>query len=320
MDVFRGAARFVSPREVEVGGRRLRARNFVIATGSRAALPPIEGLAEARPFTNETIFDELRARPAADDRAGRRARSAASWARRSRASACGVTIVEARRALLDKEDADAAAVVRRAARGGRRTVAHRRAGAAGGARDGRVRTRAASSSGDETLEAEALLVAAGRRPERGRPRAWRRPGVAHDEKGVTVDAHLQTSQPHIYAAGDVTGGPQFTHLADHHARTVVRNILMPWLKSKTDTRVLPWCTYTAPEVARVGLSEAEARQAGHRARRVGAAPGRGGPRGAGERGGRLRQGAHRGGQRPHPRRDGRAPSARATSSTSSWWR
>jgi pyruvate/2-oxoglutarate dehydrogenase complex dihydrolipoamide dehydrogenase (E3) component len=86
--------------------------------------------------------------------------------------------------------------------------------------------------------------------------------VAHGKKGVTVDAHLRTSQRHIYAAGDVAGGLQFTHLADHHARVVVRNILIPWLPTKVDTRVLPWCTFTSPEVARVGLGEAEARAAG----------------------------------------------------------
>jgi pyruvate/2-oxoglutarate dehydrogenase complex dihydrolipoamide dehydrogenase (E3) component len=75
-----------------------------------------------------------------------------------------------------------------------------------------------------------------------------------------VDAKLRTSRPHIYAAGDVVGGRQFTHLADHHARTVVRNVLVPGVKASIDTAVLPWCTYTSPEVARVGLSETEARQ------------------------------------------------------------
>lgn len=87
-------------------------------------------------------------------------------------------------------------------------------------------------------------------------------GVAFDRKGVTVDASLRTSQPHIYAAGDVAGSYQFTHLADHHARTVVRNILLPWPKAKVDTRVLPWCTYTSPELARVGLNEDQARKEG----------------------------------------------------------
>ena len=85
---------------------------------------------------------------------------------------------------------------------------------------------------------------------------------AFTEKGITVDAHLHTSQSHIYAAGDVVGGPQFTHVADHHARIVVRNILTPVVKAKADTTVLPWCTFTSPEVGRVGLSETEAKKAG----------------------------------------------------------
>jgi len=87
-------------------------------------------------------------------------------------------------------------------------------------------------------------------------------GVAHDRSGIRVDARLQTSKPHIYAAGDVAGGHQFTHVADDHARTIVRNILLPWPKTKVDHSVLPWCTFTSPEVARVGLSEAEARSRG----------------------------------------------------------
>jgi pyruvate/2-oxoglutarate dehydrogenase complex dihydrolipoamide dehydrogenase (E3) component len=79
---------------------------------------------------------------------------------------------------------------------------------------------------------------------------------------VTTNAHLQTSQPHIYAAGDVAGPYLFTHVADHHARIVVRNILFPWLKAKVERTVIPWCTYTSPEVARVGLNEDEARRRG----------------------------------------------------------
>lgn len=257
VDVFRGAARFVSPREVEVGGQRLRGRNFVIASGSRAGLPPIEGLAEARPFTNETIFDELRARPARLIVLGGGPIGCELGQAFARLGV-QVTILEALPRLLDKEDEDAAAVVRRQLESeGVKVVTGarvQRASRTGGIT--RVDLEAAS-----TLEAEALLVAAGRRPnveDLGLEAA----GVAFDAKGVKVNAHLETSQPHIYAAGDVTGGYQFTHLADHHARTVVRNVLIPWVKTKADTSALPWCTYTSPEVARVGLSEAEARQQG----------------------------------------------------------
>jgi pyruvate/2-oxoglutarate dehydrogenase complex dihydrolipoamide dehydrogenase (E3) component len=257
VDVFRGAARFLSPHEVEVGAQRLRARHFVIATGSRAALPPIEGLPGARPFTNETIFDELRARPA------RMAVIGGGPIGCELGQAFGrlgvqVTLLEALPRLLDKEDEDAAALVRAQLESeGVRVVTGARVRRA--ARQGAL-TRLELETG-EAIEAEAVLVAAGRRPNvegLGLDAA----GVAFDGGGVKVDARLRTSQPHIYAAGDVVGGYQFTHLADHHARTVVRNVLVPWVKARIDTSVLPWCTYTSPEVARVGLSEAEAQRQG----------------------------------------------------------
>ena len=258
VDVFRGQACFLSPREVAVGdGVRLRARFFVIATGSRADLPPIEGLAEAAPFTNETIFDELTSRPErlivlgggpigcelgqAFGRLGVR-----------------VTILERMGRLLEKEEAEAAELLRA------------RLGAEGirvltGAQARRVSRQGALTcvelSDGETLEAEALLVAAGRVPNTD-GLGLEAAGVAFDGRGIRVDAHLRTSQPHIYAAGDVAGSYQFTHLADHHARVVVRNILVPWPKAKVDLSVLPWCTYTSPEVARVGLIEAEAQARG----------------------------------------------------------
>jgi pyruvate/2-oxoglutarate dehydrogenase complex dihydrolipoamide dehydrogenase (E3) component len=127
--------------------------------------------------------------------------------------------------------------------------------------DGRLRVEVTGGDGEAPIEAEALLVAAGRAVNvdgLGLEAA----GVAFTAKGITVDGYLRTSQPHIYAAGDVTGGPKFTHVADHHARIVVRNILTPWLKAKAETDVLPWCTFTAPEVGRVGLSEGQASTAG----------------------------------------------------------
>jgi pyruvate/2-oxoglutarate dehydrogenase complex dihydrolipoamide dehydrogenase (E3) component len=257
VDVFRGAGRFVSPRAVEVDGRTLRARNFVIASGSRAALPPVEGLAEARPFTNETIFDELRERPARMIVLGGGPIGCELGQAFGRLGV-RVTLVEVLPRLLEKEDEDAAAVVRKCLETEGVTVLT-------GARARRVRREGGTTrvelEGGGALEAEALLVAAGRRPN-VEGLGLEKAGVEYGPKGVKVDARLQTSQPHIYAAGDVAGGHQFTHLADHHARTVVRNILVPWVKAKVDTSVLPWCTYTSPEVARVGLSETEARAGG----------------------------------------------------------
>jgi pyruvate/2-oxoglutarate dehydrogenase complex dihydrolipoamide dehydrogenase (E3) component len=261
VDVFRGEARFLSPHEVAVGDVRLRGAAFVIATGSRAALPVVEGLAEARPFTNETIFDDLRARPDGMVILGGGPIGCELGQAFARLGV-RVTVVEPAARLLEKEDPDVADLVRRAleADGVRVRTGTKPLRVARG--EGRVRVHVRTADGgEEAVEAEALLVAAGRVPNidgMGLEEA----GVAHTKKGVTVDAHLRTSQPHIYAAGDVTGGPQFTHVADHHARVVVRNILTPVLKAKADTSVLPWCTFTSPEVGRVGLSETDARRDG----------------------------------------------------------
>jgi pyruvate/2-oxoglutarate dehydrogenase complex dihydrolipoamide dehydrogenase (E3) component len=258
--VLRGSARFVSPHEVDVDGTRLRARHFVIATGSRAAVPPVDGLADARPYTNETIFDELRERPDGLIVLGGGPIGCELGQAFARLGVA-VTILEVAARILDKEDEDVAAVVQRALEAD--GVAVRTSAKVRGVRRqaGRIRVELESAGVAGTLDAEALLVAAGRVPnveDLGLDEA----GVAFDRKGVTVDAHLRTSQPHIFAAGDVTGSFQFTHLADHHARVVVRNILVPVVKARVDTRVLPWVTFTSPEVGRVGLGEAQARASG----------------------------------------------------------
>jgi len=109
------------------------------------------------------------------------------------------------------------------------------------------------------LDADAILVAAGRTPNTA-GLGLEAAGVAFTKKGVTVDANLRTSRPHIYAAGDVAGVWNFTHMADSQARTIVRNILLPWLPARAEASVVPWCTYTSPEVARVGLNEEQARR------------------------------------------------------------
>ena len=261
VDVVRARARFLSPHEVQAGELRLRARNFVIATGSRAAIPPIEGLAEAGPHTNETVFDDLRERPDSMLVLGGGPIGCELGQAFARLGVA-VTIVERAARILEKEDEDAAAVVRRAMESdgvrvmtGARPRSVSRQGA-------RVRMAVQTGEGrEQTLEAAALLVAAGRAPnteDLGLDAA----GVAHDAKGIRVDACLRTSRPHIYAAGDVAGGLQFTHVADEHARTIVRNILLPWPAKKVEKAVVPWCTFTSPEVAHVGINETEARAKG----------------------------------------------------------
>lgn len=261
VDVFRGHATFFSPHEVRVDGSALTARNFVIAAGSHAAVPSIQGLEGVPFYTNESVFDELKGKP---DRLTILGGGPIGCELGQVFARLGVrvTIVQRPPQILEKEDADAAGLLRRRleAEGvtvltGTQVQAAKRSG----------KTIQLSLEGDpeteKILESDALLIAAGRSPNIDGLNL-ERAGVAFTKSGVTVNEYLQTSQSHIYAAGDITGIHQFTHMADHHARTVVRNILFPWFKAKREDSVVPWCTYTSPEVARVGLNEDQARERG----------------------------------------------------------
>jgi len=261
VDVFRGDAKFVSPHEVAVGRVRLRARNFVIAAGSRAAVPEVEGLKDVPFHTNETVFDEMRAKPERLVILGG-GPIGCELGQVFRRLGVAVTIVQKPPRLLEREDADAAGLVRRKLEGeGVRILAGVDAKLAA-KNDSRLRVWVEAKAGDrKPIGCDAILVASGRRPNTD-GLDLEKAGVEYGEKGVKVNEHLQTSQPHIYAAGDIVGSYQFTHVADAHARVVVRNILFPWWKAKFDGSVVPWCTYTDPEVARVGLNEDQAGKEG----------------------------------------------------------
>jgi pyruvate/2-oxoglutarate dehydrogenase complex dihydrolipoamide dehydrogenase (E3) component len=257
VDVFRGEAGFVSPHEIEVDGQKLRAKNFVIATGSRATVPSIEGIDKVHYFTNETIFDELKERPDSMIVLGGGPIGCELGQVFSRLGV-KVAIVQQGAQLLPREDADVAEFMQKrfAAEGIRvrlKAVAKRVS-----MRDGKVVLEFADA---ESITAGAMLIAAGRTPNL-RALNLEAAGVDYDKQGVKVNAYLQASQPYIYAAGDITNRLKFTHTADFTARIVVRNILMPLqlLRQRVDWSVVPWCTYTDPEVAHVGLGENEAQQ------------------------------------------------------------
>ena len=260
VDVFRGEAHFVSPHEIEVDGQKLRARNFVIAAGSRAAIPKIEGMDHVPYFTNETIFDELKEKPESLIVLGGGPIGCELGQVLVRLGV-KVTILQRGSQLLPREDGDVAEVLQRQLE--REDVRIEfDAEAKSAARQGnsmRLDCLHKDGSGFQ-LNAEALLVAVGRIPNIDKLNLDAA-GVQFNKRGVIVNEYLQTSQPHIYAAGDIAGSFQFTHLADAHARVVVRNILMPLqlLRQKTETAVLPWVTYTDPEIAHVGFGEREAR-------------------------------------------------------------
>ncbi len=258
VDVFRGEARFVAPHEVEVAGQRLRARNFVIATGSRAAIPTIDGLTSVPFFTNETIFDELQEKPESMIILGGGPIGCELGQAFSRLGV-KMTILHNGDQLLPPEDREIGEFIAQqfAAEGIDVQL---------NAETKRVRSEAGKvivETNFGTISAGVLLIAAGRRPN-VEQLDLARAGVKHNEHGVEVNDYMQTSQPHIYAAGDIANRLKFTHTADFSARTVVRNILMPLqlLRQKVDFSVTPWVTYTDPEVAHVGLGEKEATKRG----------------------------------------------------------
>jgi pyruvate/2-oxoglutarate dehydrogenase complex dihydrolipoamide dehydrogenase (E3) component len=257
VDVFRGPAKFVSPREVRVGDAILRAKNFVIATGSRPAIPAMDGLDRVPHYTNETVF-ELREKP------GRLIILGGGPIGCELGQALGrlgveVTILQRGPRLLAREDPDASELLlHRLEAEGVNVVTGAMARVA--ARSERVVRVWADVEGEgmrRPIDCDAILLAAGRVPNTD-DLGLEAAGVASTADGVTVNDYLQTSQKHIYAAGDVAGPLRFTHVADAQARTVVRNILFPWRPVAREDAVIPWCTYTSPEVARVGLNETEA--------------------------------------------------------------
>jgi pyruvate/2-oxoglutarate dehydrogenase complex dihydrolipoamide dehydrogenase (E3) component len=252
--VIRGHGRFIGPDEVavETEGVRIRARRFVIATGSSPAVPPIPGLSEVPFLTNETIFD-LTAAPAHLIIIGG-GPIGVEMAQAHAQLGARVSIIEMA-SLLPKDDCELVAVVRQRLAGDGVTVHERtRVISAANTPSGIRVVVAGPDERDRPMEGSHLLVAAGRRPniaELGLEKA----GVAWSDGGISVDRRLRTANPRIYAIGDVVGGPQFTHVAGYHAGIVIRNALFR-LPATVDLKAVPWVTYTQPELAQVGLTEA----------------------------------------------------------------
>src|SRR5437773_940253 len=285
VDVFRGEARFVSPHEIEVNislspqsspprrggraapgeGQRLRAKNFVIATGSRAVIPKIEGVDNVPYFTNETIFDQLKEKPESMIVLGGGpigCELAQTFGRLS----VQVTILQRGDQLLPREDRDVAEFLERCLiNEGVRIIKNADAHSVATSDAGKIALqlldRQSGRLAERTFFADALLVAIGRTPNL-RSLDLKSVGVDVNERGVPVNDYLQTSQRHIYAIGDVIGPFLFTHMADAQARVVVRNIVVPFqfLRQKMDYSLVTWCTYVDPEVAHVGLGEKEAKR------------------------------------------------------------
>lgn len=254
--VLKHHARFTGPDCVLAGETEIRARRFVIATGSRAAVPPIPGLDTVPYLTNETLFD-LRQAPEHLIVIGG-GPIGMEMAQAHRRLGSKVTVIEAQKAL-GKDDPELAAIVIEALRSEGVTILEDTKVA------GVENTAAGVSVSVETpegvrrsLEGSHLLVATGRAPTVD-GLDLEKAGVAYSRKGIEVDRGLRTSNRRIYAIGDVIGGLQFTHVAGYHAGLVIRSILFR-LPAKENRDLIPWVTYTSPELAHVGLSEPEARR------------------------------------------------------------
>lgn len=259
VDVYIGEARFVAGDAVEVAGRRLSFSRAAITTGARASSLPIPGLAEAGFLTNENIFwlTELPRRLIVIG-AGPIGCELAQAFRRFGSE---VSIVSLDPRLLPREDADAASILSsqferegiRTALGARLVRVDREGG-------GKV-VLFDRGKGEEKVVGDDILVAVGRAPNI-EGLNLEAAGVAYTKFGVTVNDRLQTTNRRIFAAGDICSAYKFTHAADAMARVLLQNALF-FGRRKASALIIPWCTYTDPAVAHVGLYEDEARKKGH---------------------------------------------------------
>ncbi len=257
VEVIFGEGRFIDPARFSIDGRELTARRFVLATGSRPAVPPIEGLQQSPYLTNETVFDlrepvprllVLGAGPIGVELAQAFGRLGSA-----------VTIVDQAAQVLPHEDADMAGIIQSRLTGeGVEFHLNRSVSRVEGAA-GMIRVQLQHQGESETwLEGTHLLIAVGRKPNLENL-GLEAAGVVVEDGRLKTDEHLRTSNRSIYACGDVVGPYLFTHTAEHQAGVVLKNALFHW-PAKVESRVVPWCTFTDPELARVGLSETEARE------------------------------------------------------------
>lgn len=256
IDVFIGQARFVSGEAVDVDGSTLRFSRAVVATGARAAALPIPGLSSVDSLTNETVFSlttlprrlvVIGAGPIGCELAQAFARFGAE-----------VTLVSDRASILPRDDPDAAAIVQAALeRDGVTLVLGATVTSIAPSFGGEKLVRFERDGHEGSAVGDALLVAVGRAPN-VESLDLQAAGIAFDRNGVSVDDQLRTSNRRVFAAGDVASRFKFTHAADAMARIVIQNALF-FGRKKASALVIPWATYTDPEVAHVGLTAGDVR-------------------------------------------------------------
>lgn len=258
VDVFLGHGRFTGPDSIAVEGANLHFRRAVIATGARAAVPPIPGIEETGYYTNETIFS-LTERPEKLIVIGGGpigCELAQSFARLGSA----VTILDRDSRLLPRDDADASRLVMAAMRKDGVTLELGVQIVGASRHEGIARVEITRDGASRVIEGDAILVAAGRAPNTG-DLGLDLAGVGAERRGIVVDDRMRTANPRVYAIGDVASRYQFTHAADFQARMVLANALF-FGRGKASSLLVPWSTYTSPEVAQVGLTVEEAGKQG----------------------------------------------------------
>jgi pyruvate/2-oxoglutarate dehydrogenase complex dihydrolipoamide dehydrogenase (E3) component len=260
VDVFIGSGRFTSPRAVQVDGKRLEFDRAVIATGARAAELAVPGLKEAGYLTNENVFTltELPRRLAVIGAGPIGCELAQSFAR----FGTEVFLIEALHGIMPNEDPDASEIVRRSMmdRDGIKLMCCGKDLKISRTECGK-RLTVESHDNHYDIVVDEILVGGGRKPNL-EGLGMEEAGVQYTAQGVTVDDRLRTTNPRIFAAGDICSRYKFTHAADAMARIVIANALFMARRKVTDL-VIPWCTYTDPEVAHVGFYEKDAEAAGY---------------------------------------------------------
>ncbi len=266
IEVIFGDGAFTGPDTFQAGDRTLRARRFLLATGSSPFVPPVPGLGSVPYLTNETVFDlEELPRRLVVLGAGPIGLELSQAFHQLGAE---VDVLQRAPKLLPRLDAEMAALLADCLKKSGLRLHFEADAQKIEKRGDEIFIEADTPSGKREWVCDQLLVAAGRSPNVG-GMELERAGVRHTPRGVETDAHLRTSNPRVFAAGDVRGQYLFTHMAEYEAGVALRNMLfsapfgvpLPFLRKKANYDAVPWTIYTTPEAAHVGLGEAEARAA-----------------------------------------------------------
>lgn len=253
-----GAARFTDPHTLELDGRHLMAANFILATGSSPKTPNIPGLEDAGYLTNQTVFD-LETIPESLLVIGG-GPNGVEMAQAFGRLGSRVTLIQNRERLLPRDDIEMTSALAALLRGEGIDIRFRASVQSVRLDNGRKVASIQQHDYQEEIVCDEILVTIGRVPNTSGLNL-EAAGVEHDAKSVKTNSHLQTTAPHIYACGDLLGHDQFSHMAEHEAKLVVRNVIFPG-QSKADFDLSPWATFTDPEVVHLGLTEEDAKAQG----------------------------------------------------------